>query len=77
VGQPLWRAVSLDTALSASATVLMMREKQAPLLAGEIFAVLAGGSFIDLWLEFDEQDNPHLAGLPAGGQLVRVTGLST
>ena len=55
------------------------REKQAPLLkrAGEIFAVLTGGSFIDLRLEFDEQDNPHLAGLRADGQFVRVTGMST
>ena len=55
------------------------REKQAPLLkrAAEIFAVLTGGSFIDLRLEFDEQDNPHLAGLRADGQLVRVTGMST
>ena len=43
-------------------------EKQAPPLkrAGEFFATLTGGSFSDLSLEFDE-DNNALAGLRPGG----------
>lgn len=55
------------------------REKQAPLLkrAGQIFATLAGGSFSDLRVEFDEHDNAQLAGLRPGGELVRVGGMST
>lgn len=55
------------------------REKQAPMLkrSSAIFAALTGNSFTDLRLEFDEQDNPHLAGVRADGKLVRVDGLST
>ncbi len=55
------------------------REKQAPLLkrAGEAFATLTGGSFTDLRVEFDENDNAQLAGLRPGGELVRVGGMST
>ena len=55
------------------------REKQAPLLkrAGQAFATLTGGSFSDLRVEFDENDNAQLAGLRPGGELVRVGGMST
>ena len=54
------------------------REKQGPLLkrAGEIFATLTGGSFSDLSLQFDENDNAQLAGLRPGGGSVRVGGMS-
>jgi uncharacterized protein YhaN len=55
------------------------REKQAPLLkrAGQVFATLTGGSFSDLRVEFDENDNAQLAGLRPNGGLVRVGGMST
>lgn len=55
------------------------REKQAPLLkrAGEAFATLTGGSFCDLRVEFDENDNAQLAGLRPDGVLVAVGGMST
>jgi uncharacterized protein YhaN len=55
------------------------REKQAPLLkrAGELFSVLTGASFVDLQLEFDEQDKMHLAGVRENGRTVPVSGLST
>ncbi len=55
------------------------REKQAPLLkrTGEIFAMLTGGSFVDLRLEFNEEDSAQLAGLRPDGRLVRVGGMST
>jgi uncharacterized protein YhaN len=55
------------------------REKQAPLLkrAGELFAVLTGGSFKDLQLEFDDQDNMQLAGIRDDGRKVTVSGMST
>lgn len=55
------------------------REKQAPLLkrAGQIFATLTDGSFIDLRVEFDENDRPQLAGVRPNGELVRVGGMST
>jgi uncharacterized protein YhaN len=55
------------------------REKQAPLLkrAGLVFATLTGGSFSDLRVEFDENDNAQLAGRRPGGELVRVGGMST
>jgi uncharacterized protein YhaN len=55
------------------------REKQAPLLkrAGELFAILTGGSFKDLQLEFDDQDNMQLAGIRDDGRKVTVSGMST
>ena len=55
------------------------REKQAPMLkrAGELFAVLTGGSFQTLQLEFDEHDNVQLAGIRKDGRRVPVAGTST
>jgi uncharacterized protein YhaN len=55
------------------------REKQAPLLkrASELFSVLTGASFVDLRLEFDEQDKMHLASVRGNGRTVPVSGLST
>ncbi len=55
------------------------REKQAPLLkrAGQIFMTLTGGSFADLTLEFDEDDQVHLTGLRSSGDRVAVGGMST
>jgi uncharacterized protein YhaN len=54
------------------------REKQAPMLkrAGELFAVLTGGSFQTLQLEFDEDDNVELAGTRQDGRRVAVAGMS-
>src|SRR5664280_2463337 len=69
-----------------SATLLLQwaidrypREKQAPMLkrAGELFAILTGGSFESLQLEFDQQDNVHLAGIRQQGGRVPVSGMST
>jgi uncharacterized protein YhaN len=68
-----------------SATVLQWaieryrREKQAPLLkrTGEIFAMLTRGSFIDLRLEFNDDDSAQLAGLRPDGRSVRIGGMST
>jgi uncharacterized protein YhaN len=55
------------------------RERQAPLLkhAGQVFTTLTGGSFTDLTLDFDEDDNAHLAGLRQNGERVPVNGMST
>ncbi len=54
------------------------REKQAPLLkrAGELFAILTGGSFTGLQLDFDENDNARLAGIREDGSKVTVSGMS-
>ena len=54
------------------------REKQAPLLkrAGEMFAILTLGSFIDLRVEFEDQDRAHLAGTRPDGTSVSVGGMS-
>ena len=54
------------------------REKQAPMRkrAGELFAVLTGGSFQTLQLEFDENDNVELAGIRHDGRCVTVAGMS-
>jgi uncharacterized protein YhaN len=54
------------------------REKQAPLLrrAGEFFAILTGGSFQTLQLEYDDQDNVELAGVRRDGRYVGVAGMS-
>ena len=55
------------------------REKQAPMLrrAGEIFAILTGGAFSALRVEYDDRDQPQLTGVRAGGDSVPVPGLST
>jgi uncharacterized protein YhaN len=55
------------------------REKQAPLLkrAGELFAVLTGGAFLTLQLEFDDNDTAHLAGMRSNGKVVQVPGMSS
>jgi uncharacterized protein YhaN len=54
------------------------REKQAPMLkrTGELFAVLTGGSFQTLQLEFDDVDNVALAGIRQDGRRVAVAGMS-
>lgn len=54
------------------------REKQGPLLhrAGELFRALTLGGFDHLEVDFDEQDRPELTGLRAGGERVRVSGMS-
>ncbi len=54
------------------------REKQAPILkrAGELFAILTGGSFQTLQLEFDDDDNVELAGMRQDGRRVAVAGMS-
>jgi uncharacterized protein YhaN len=54
------------------------REKQAPILkrAGELFAILTGGSFQTLQLEFDDDDNVELAGMRPGGRRVAAAGMS-
>jgi uncharacterized protein YhaN len=54
------------------------REKQAPMLkrAGEVFAMLTGGSFQTLQLEFDDDDNVELAGIRHDGRRVAVAGMS-
>lgn len=55
------------------------REKQAPLLkrAGELFAILTGGSFSELQLDFDDHDKAQLAGVRENGDRVAVSGMST
>jgi uncharacterized protein YhaN len=54
------------------------REKQGPLLsrAGELFAILTGGSFVSLQLVFGDDDKPELAGMRADKTAVRVGGMS-
>ncbi len=78
-------AVEQYVRVRSSATLLQWaieryrREKQAPLLkrTGEIFAMLTGNSFIDLRLEFNDDDSAQLAGLRPDGRLVRINGMST
>jgi uncharacterized protein YhaN len=55
------------------------QEKQGPLLklAGSIFSALTRGSFANLKLDFDDQDNPQLAGVRPSGAKVAVSGMST
>ncbi len=55
------------------------REKQAPLLkrAGEMFAVMTGGSFTGLQVDFDDRDRARLTGLCPDGKPVSVSGLSS
>ncbi len=54
------------------------REKQAPMLkrASELFAVLTGGSFRSLQLEFEDDDRLELAGIRQDGKRVTVIGMS-
>jgi uncharacterized protein YhaN len=54
------------------------REKQAPLLkrAGEVFDTLTLGSFIDLRVEYDDQDHARLAGVRPDQSSVSVGGMS-
>ena len=54
-------------------------EKQAPLLrsAGELFALLTGGSFESLRINFDDQDRAHLVGVRRDGAEVAIPGMST
>lgn len=53
-------------------------ENQAPLLrrAGELFATLTVGSFRGLQTDYDDRDEPVLAGLRQDGRRVRVEGMS-
>jgi uncharacterized protein YhaN len=53
-------------------------ENQAPLLrrAGELFATLTLGSFAALQTDFDDRDEPVLAGVRPDGRKVRVEGMS-
>jgi uncharacterized protein YhaN len=54
------------------------REKQAPLLkrAGELFAILTGGSFEDLQVDFDHDDNMQIVGIRRNGRKVGVSGMT-
>ena len=54
-------------------------EKQASLLrsAGALFAILTGGSFESLRVNFDDQDRAHLVGVRRDGAEVAVPGMST
>jgi uncharacterized protein YhaN len=54
------------------------REKQAPMLkrAGELFAILTGGSFQSLQLNFDDDDRVELTGARQDGKRVSVAGMS-
>ena len=54
------------------------REKQAPLLkrAGELFALITGGSFAGLQVDYDERDRPYLIGLRPDEKAVPVAGMS-
>ena len=55
------------------------REKQAPLLqrTGELFAIVTGGAFSRLQVEYDDKDNALLAGVRPYGEIVPVSGMST
>lgn len=55
------------------------KQNQGPLVrrAGQYFAMLTLGSFNDLTTDFNEQDEPLLAGIRASGEKVYVTGMST
>ena len=54
------------------------REKQAPLLkrSGKLFKTITGGSFKDLWVDYDDNDQAQLTGLRPDGTLVPVAGMS-
>lgn len=55
------------------------RDKQAPLLkrAGKLFEILSGGSFVDLSVVFDDEDNAQLNGVRPTGEKVPASGMST
>ena len=55
------------------------REKQAPLLkrAGQLFAIVTGGSFTELRVDYDAKDKAYLTGLRPSGEVVRVPGMSS
>jgi uncharacterized protein YhaN len=54
------------------------REKQAPMLkrASELFAILTGGSFQSLQLDFEDDDRMELVGIRQVGKRVTVAGMS-
>ena len=54
------------------------REKQVPLLrrAGQLFAIVTGGSFTDLRVDYDTRDQAHLIGKRPDGEAVPVSGMS-
>lgn len=54
------------------------REKQGPLLtrAGQLFAILTGGSFKGLRVEFDQADNMEIVGIRPSGHTVSVSGMT-
>lgn len=53
-------------------------ENQSPVIraAGELFARLTGGAFVDLKVDFDQRDNPVLLGRRSTGEEVTVDGMS-
>jgi len=55
------------------------QEKQAPLLkrAEQLFTTITGGSFANLEVVFDAEDNVKLTGVRSGGDVVAVSGMST
>jgi uncharacterized protein YhaN len=55
------------------------REKQGPLLAraSGLFSILTLGEFVQLVAEFDEKDEPRLAGIRRNAKSVAVGGMST
>ena len=55
------------------------RENQGPLVkrAGELFSTLTLGSFGSLMTDFNEKDEPVLAGIRSGGERVYVEGMSS
>ena len=54
------------------------REKQAPMLkrASKLFAMLTGGAFQSLQLDFEDDDRVELAGIRQDGKRVTVAGMS-
>jgi len=69
---------ALPSCCSSGRSIATRREKQAPMLkrSGELFAILTGGSFQTLQLEFNDDDNVELAGMRRDGRRVAVTGMS-
>ena len=55
------------------------REKQAPLLkrSCKLFRTITGGSFKDLWVDYDDNDQAQLTGLRPDGTVVPVAGMSS
>ncbi len=56
-----------------------MDEKKGPLLkrAGELFATITGGSFMELRVDYDDRDRVQLIGRRPDGTFVPVLGMST